>query len=161
LAWAAGGAMALLLVGWLTFLGLTKTAETRWSRMRDRWLEAKAVLDANTELQHGIAIIRKLPGRELDGPRIMYELSRMTPERSWLTSVSITSRLQQGEGENGIGTVLRMKLTGAAETEDQLIQLMRALERSQLLSKPELRMMERSREGTAGPLRFEIIAGVR
>ena len=165
----AAGVLASIVIVLLLFLTIIfwagkKHAESRLSRIKTQWEQARSVKAVNDDLLACLQTIRGLP-QDFGAPLVMYDLAGCVPRGLWLTSLAVETRMSTSDGsETPIVTAAVVKIKGNAEGPAKVITFLRALEKSAVFSKPELKLLEGPREPTAAPespVKFELTAGLK
>lgn len=158
------GISALLLLLWQGSDQVCRKTDLKFKVISAEWRKAKEIRDINAELLRGRKILNGIPAQRAGLAPVLADLAKSAPQNLWLTALDIKGRMQPGQkGEDDVSTAVQCRLAGYALAQEQVLSLVKSLEKSKVFEKPELKYLEKIGEkatgslpGTAGNYRFEI-----
>lgn len=154
---------AVLLLVWLGSGQVCRKTDLKFRAISTEWQKAKQLRDVNAELLRGREILKGIPAQRAGLAPALADLSRSAPQNLWLTALDIKGRMQPGQEGEGMTSALQCRLAGYSLAQEQVLSLVKSLEKSKVFEKPELKYLEKIGEkatgslpGTAGNFRFEI-----
>jgi type IV pilus assembly protein PilM len=169
-AWITAGAFVLLLLlAWQGSEMLGRRTEAQFKKISPEWQKSRQLRDINNELLRSREIINRLPAGREELDRALFELSRSAPLGLWFNAMEIKGKMRpEEEPAEEISTVLQCRLAGYAQSKEQVLELVKALEKSKDFTKPELKYLEKIGEkasdalpGSAGSYKFELVTELR
>ncbi|MBI5805727.1 pilus assembly protein PilM [candidate division TA06 bacterium] len=170
---ASGLALAVIsaafLLAWLGSGYVCRRTDLKFKTISTEWQKAKQLRDINAELLRGSEILNGIPAQRAGLAPALADLSQSAPQNLWLTALDIKGRMQPGqEDEADIFTTVQCRLAGYSIAQEQVLSLVKSLEKSKVFEKPELKYLEKigdnatgSLPGTAGNYKFEITVNLK
>ena len=163
------GVSALLLLSWQGSNQACLKTDQKFKTISAEWQKAKQLRDINAELLRGREILNGIPAQRAGLSPALADLSQSAPKNLWLTALDIKGRMQPGQEEvAGISTTVQCRLAGYSIAQEQVLSLVKSLEKSKVFEKPELKYLEKIGEnatgslpGTAGNYKFEITVNLK